>query len=84
VQHVAQAISESAMTDGEVRRIDKDAQKITLRHGPITNLGMPAMTMVFQIKDPSLIDKVNPGDKVKFNAEKVPDGYAVTKIEVVK
>lgn len=73
-----------SMTDGEVRRIDKEAQKITLRHGPIQHLDMPAMTMVFQVKDPALLDKVNTGDKVKFNAEKISGGYAVTHIEPAK
>ena len=82
--HVAQAKTEAAMTDGEVRRVDKDAKKITLRHGPIKNLDMPAMTMVFQVKDPAMLDKVNIGDKVKFNAEKIPGGFAVTEIEAVK
>lgn len=73
-----------SMADGEVRRIDKDAQKITLRHGPIQHLDMPPMTMVFQVKDPALLDKVNTGDKVKFNAEKISGGYAVTHIEPAK
>jgi Cu/Ag efflux protein CusF len=72
----------SDMTDGEVRRIDKDANKLTLRHGPLANLGMPAMTMVFQVTDPALLDKVKVGDKVKFNAEKIPGGYAITHLEV--
>lgn len=76
--------SAAAMADGEVRRIDKAAQKITLRHGPIQNLDMPPMTMVFQVRDPALLDKVNTGDKVKFNAEKIPGGYAVTHIETAQ
>jgi Cu(I)/Ag(I) efflux system periplasmic protein CusF len=73
-----------AMTDGEVRRIDKEAKKITLRHGPIQNLNMPPMTMVFQVKDPALLDKVNVGDKVKFSAEKITGGYALTNLEAAK
>ena len=71
----------SSMTDGEVRRIDKDANKLTLRHGRIENLGMPPMTMVFQVKDPALLDKVKVGDKVKFQAEKIAGGYALTHVE---
>ena len=70
--------------DAEVRKVDKDAKKITLKHGEIINLGMPAMTMVFQVKDAALLDKVKAGDKVKFKAEKVSSGYAVTEIEVAK
>lgn len=83
--HPAEAKTSSAtLTEGEVRRIDKDAKKLTLRHGPIQNLDMPAMTMVFQVKDPAMLDKINVGDKVKFNAEKVPGGYAVTTMELAK
>jgi Cu(I)/Ag(I) efflux system protein CusF len=71
-------------TEGEVRRIDKDAKKITLRHGPIKNLDMPAMTMVFRVKDAALLEKVNVGDKIKFHAERISGGYAVTDIEPAK
>ena len=74
----------ASMSAGEVRKIDKDAKKITLKHGEIKNLDMPAMTMVFQVKDPALLDKVKAGDKVKFKAEKVGGGIAVTEIEVAK
>ena len=72
------------MTDGEVRKVDKDAKKITLKHGEIKNLEMPAMTMVFKVKDPALLDKVKAGDKVKFKAEMVGSAIAVTEIEVAK
>jgi Cu/Ag efflux protein CusF len=75
---VAQA---AALTDGEVRKVDKDAKKITLKHGPIQNLDMPAMTMVFQVKDPAMLDRVKAGDKVKFSAEKINGAYTVTRIE---
>lgn len=82
--HVAQAKIDAALADGEVRKVDKDAKKITLRHGPIQNLDMPAMTMVFQVKDPALLDKVNAGDKVKFSAEKIGGAFTVTGIEMAK
>ena len=74
----------AALSDGEVRKVDKDAKKITIKHGPLANLDMPAMTMVFQVKDPALLDKVKAGDKVKFQAEKVGGGFAVTQIEPAK
>ena len=73
--------SASAMSDGEVRRVDKDAKKITLRHGPLANLDMPAMTMVFQVKDPEMLDQVKVGDKIKFQAEKVGGAFTVVNIE---
>jgi Cu/Ag efflux protein CusF len=61
--------------------VDKEAKKITLRHGPLANLDMPAMTMVFQVKDPAMLDQVKAGDKVKFQAEKVGGAFTITKIE---
>ena len=78
------AADTSSMVDAEVRKVDKDAKKITLKHGEIKNLEMPAMTMVFQVKDTALLDKVKVGDKVKFKAEKVTSGFAVTEIEMAK
>ena len=80
---VAQA-SASPLADGEVRKIDKDAAKITLKHGPIKSLDMPPMTMVFQVKDRALLDKVKPGDKVKFAARESAGAYIVTAIESAK
>lgn len=73
--------STAAMADGEVRRVDKDAKKITLRHGPLPSLDMPAMTMVFQVSDPAMLDQVKAGDKVKFQAEKRGGAFTITKIE---
>lgn len=69
------------LADAEVRRIDKDARKITLRHGPIKNLDMPAMTMVFQVRDAALLDQVAVGDRVKFSAEQQQGNYFVTGIQ---
>jgi Cu/Ag efflux protein CusF len=69
------------LADGEVKKVDRDASKITLKHGPIRNLDMPAMTMVFLVKDPALLEKVKPGDKVSFAAEKIGGAYTVTAIE---
>ena len=81
----APAAAQSAdMADGEVRRIDRDAGKITLRHGEIKNLDMPGMTMVFMVKDAALLGAVKVGDKVKFRAEKSGGGYMVTAMEAAK
>ena len=74
----------AALSEGEVRKVDKSAKKITIKHGPLANLDMPPMTMVFQVKDPAMLDKVKPGDRVKFQAEKIGGGFAVTKIEPAK
>ncbi len=72
------------MADGEIRKVDKDAKKITIKHGPMPSLDMPAMTMVFQVKDPAMLDKLKPGDTVKFDAEKLGGAFTVTKIEMAK
>jgi Cu(I)/Ag(I) efflux system protein CusF len=80
---VAQART-TDMTEGEVRKVDKDTKKITIRHGEIKNLDMPGMTMLFQVKDPAMLDMVKPGDKVKFRAEKLGGGIVVTEIQVAK
>jgi Cu(I)/Ag(I) efflux system protein CusF len=69
------------MTAGEVRKVDLETKKITLRHEEIKNLGMPQMTMVFQVKDPALLEKVKVGDRVRFTAEKLGGAYTVTTIE---
>ena len=68
-------------TEGEVRKVDKAAGKITLKHGPITNLDMPGMTMVFRVSDPALLDQVKAGDKVRFTAEKVDGALTVVRME---
>jgi Cu/Ag efflux protein CusF len=73
-----------SMTDGEIRKVDKAAKKITIKHGRIANLDMPGMTMVFQAADPALVDKVKVGDKVKFAAEDKAGVLTVTKIEKAK
>lgn len=69
------------LTDAEVRKVDRETGKLTLRHGPIASLDMPTMTMVYGVKDPTVLEHLSVGDKVKFAAEKTDGGYAVTKIE---
>ena len=69
------------MSDAVVRKIDTAAGKITLKHGPIANLDMPPMTMVFRVQPPTLLDKVKVGDTVKFRAEHIGGQMVVTAIE---
>lgn len=70
------------MTDGEVRKVDKDAQKITIRHGPLPDLDMPTpMTMVYRVKDAAMLEKVKAGDKVKFRAENINGAFTLIAIE---
>lgn len=74
----------SAATDGEIKKIDKEAGKITIKHGPITNLKMPGMTMVFRVAEPAMLDQVKEGEKIKFHVEKMNGALTVTKIEEAK
>ncbi len=80
---LAQTTTAKDVAEAEVRKIDKDAKKITLKHGPIKNLDMPGMTMVFQVKDIALIDKLAVGDKIMFTAEQQQGAFVVTGAEKV-
>lgn len=72
------------MADGEIRKVDKDAKKLTIKHGEIKSMDMPGMTMVFQVKDAAMLDKVKAGDKVRFKAEKSGGAIVVTEIQPAK
>jgi Cu/Ag efflux protein CusF len=75
---------DNTLADGEVRKVDRDAKKLTIKHGPIKNLDMPAMTMVYQVKDPTMLGQLKPGDKVKFEVQKLGGALVVTRIETAK
>ncbi|MGM9428403.1 copper-binding protein [Hydrogenophaga sp. MI9] len=72
------------MTEGEVRKIDKDAGKITIKHGEIKHMEMPGMTMVFVAKDKSLLDKTSVGAKILFMATNENGQITVTDIQPAK
>jgi len=73
---------EADMANGEVRRINREQNKVTLRHGEIRSLEMPPMTMVFTVRDPKLLDALKVGDRVLFRAVKEDGGtYVVTAVE---
>jgi Cu/Ag efflux protein CusF len=78
------AAAASAMSDGVVRKIDAPNGKITLKHGPIANLDMPGMTMVFRVQSPALLKALKPGDAVKFHAESIDGALTVTAIQIAK
>ena len=79
---VAQA--DLTMTHGEIREIDKDTRKITIKHGESKNLSMPGVTMVSQVKDAALLEQVEQGEKVRFHVEQVNGALVVTRIEAAK
>ncbi|MDI6748433.1 MAG: copper-binding protein [Rhodocyclaceae bacterium] len=79
------AADKVALTEGTVKRIDAASNRIMLAHGPIENLFMPPMTMMFNVKDAAMLKKVKDGDKVLFRAEDdVKGGYVIVSIQVVK
>lgn len=82
--HHAASDSTADLSDGEVRKLDKEAGKITLKHGEIKNLQMPGMTMVFLVKDKTLLEQVQAGDKVKFRAVSENGRLVVTQLQPVK
>lgn len=67
--------------DGEVKKVDPDAGKITLKHGEIKNLDMPAMQMSFRVSDPNWLKTLQVGDRVKFTADKVGGQFIITTLE---
>jgi Cu/Ag efflux protein CusF len=72
-----------ALVDGEIRKVDIAAGKLTIRHAPLTELDMPAMTMVFRVADTKLLDELKPGDKVRFVATRDGGAFTVTRLELV-
>lgn len=82
--HHPTASTAAPQSDGEVRKVDKEQGKVTLRHGPLQNLEMPAMTMVFKVADPKMLDAIKEGDKVKFTAERVNGAITLTAIQATK
>ena len=65
-------------------KVDKAAAKITIKHGPLANLGMPPMTMAFRVSDPAMLDQVKAGEKIRFTAENVGDALTVIALEPAK
>jgi len=80
----ASATQATVMTEGEVRKVDLENKKITLKHGEIKNLDMPGMTMVFQVKDTAKLSTLGPGDKMRFHAERAGGAIVITDIEAAK
>jgi Cu/Ag efflux protein CusF len=75
------ADAKSSMSHGEIRKVDTASGKLTIKHGPLENLGMDAMTMVFKVKDPAMLSQVKVGDKIDFVAEEVNGALTVVKLQ---
>ncbi len=74
----------SDMTPGEVQKVDKGAGQLTIKHGAIKSLDLPSSTILFNVRDPAILDSVQPGDKVKFKAMNEGGKVVVTEFEVMK
>ena len=72
------------MAEGEIRKVSKDTGKLTIKHGPIKNLDMPPMTMVFLAKDLAMLEKVAMGDKVRFAVVEEGGQMVITELEPAK
>ena len=74
----------ASMTEGEVKKVDLEAGKVTIKHGPIKNMDMPGMTMVFTAKDKGLLANVKPGDKIQFMVVNEGGKMVVTEIQAAR
>jgi len=72
------------MADAEVRKVDKDAARLTLKHGEIRSLDMPPMTMVFSVRDKAMLDGLKAGDKIRFSAVNDQGKMTVTEIQMAR
>lgn len=75
------AFAQTATISGEVRRIDKEGGKVTLKHGGISELKLSAMTMVFRVSDPAMLDRMKAGEKVRVDVAKVDGQYTITAVK---
>ena len=76
--------ADGSFVDGVVKKIDKAAGKITVSHGPLTNLNMPAMTMVFRVKDAAWLDQMQAGAKIRFVADSINGALTIVELEPAK
>ncbi len=74
------ATANAAMSEGEVKKVNKETGKLTIKHGELKNLDMPPMTMVFQVKDKAILEQVKAGDRINFVADKVDGKFTVMQL----
>lgn len=72
------------LSEGAIQKVDKDTGKLTIKHGPLDNLGMPAMTMAFKVRDLAMLDQVKVGEQVRFRVERANGSLTIVKLEVSK
>jgi Cu(I)/Ag(I) efflux system protein CusF len=76
--------SAQALISGEVKKIDRPAGRLSLKHAEIKAFDMPPMLGAYKVQDPAMLDKVQVGDKVMFSLDRVDSVYTITRIEVQK
>ena len=81
---VSAAACAQALVAGEVKKIDKPAGRLTLKHAEIKLYDMPGMTGAYKVQDPAMLDKVQVGDHVQFSLDRVNSVYTITKIDIQK
>lgn len=79
-----EAKADEGFSTGEIRKIDLDARKVIIRHGPLESFDMPAMTMAYRLRDPALLEGLQAGDAVRFQAERLGAVFIVTRIELAR
>ncbi|TFW36156.1 copper-binding protein [Massilia horti] len=83
-QHAPKAADLAQLSSGQIKKVDKDTGKLTIQHGPLANLNMPSMTMIFTAQDTAMLGQVKVGDKVRFRAEQINGVFTVTKLEAAQ
>jgi Cu/Ag efflux protein CusF len=78
------AAGPAELSEGTVKKIDPSTHRVMLAHGPIANIGMAPMTMMFKVMDPAMLKKLKDGDKVRFRVEEIEGDYTIVRIDVVK
>ena len=76
-----EVVASAPMSEGEVRKIDPENRKLTLRHGPLVNLNMPGMTMVFTARDGAMLEGLEEGSRIRFIAERIGGVYTIVRLE---
>lgn len=79
--HAAPAQADVVLSEGTVKKVDEAAGKVTIAHGPLGNLGMPSMTMVFRVKNAAWLEQMKVGDKIRFLADRVDGAFTVVRYE---
>jgi Cu(I)/Ag(I) efflux system protein CusF len=80
----ANANASTQLVEGQVKKIDKAGGKVTVTHGPLTNLDMPAMTMVFRVKEAAWLNRLQPEQKIRFVADSINGVLTIVRLDVAK